>query len=69
MTPGADPPEIRPKVQVSVTHLGPMQRLFDTTSISLTQWMVCAAVASSVLWVEEARKFTVRRTNRMEPLS
>jgi len=56
-------------LQVGVTHVGPMQRLFDTTSISLTQWLVCAAVASSVLWVEEARKFIVRRTNRMEPLS
>ncbi|MCY7301279.1 MAG: cation transporting ATPase C-terminal domain-containing protein, partial [Ilumatobacteraceae bacterium] len=56
-------------LQVGVTHVGPMQRLFDTTSISLTQWLICAAIASSVLWVEEARKFIVRRTNRMEPLS
>ncbi len=56
-------------LQVAVTHVGPMQRLFDTTSISLTQWLACAAVASSVLWVEEARKFIVRRTNRMESLT
>jgi Ca2+-transporting ATPase len=48
-------------LQVGVTHVGFMQELFDTTSISLTQWLICIAVASSVLFVEEARKFVVRR--------
>jgi Ca2+-transporting ATPase len=48
-------------LQVAVTHVGPMQRLFDTTSISLGQWVVCAAVASSILWLEELRKFLMRR--------
>ena len=47
-------------LQVGVTHLGPLQRLFDTTSISLTQWLVAALVATSVLWVEEIRKFIAR---------
>lgn len=48
-------------LQVGVTHVGFMQELFDTTSISLGQWLVCVAVASSVLWLEEVRKFIVRR--------
>jgi Ca2+-transporting ATPase len=48
-------------LQVGVTHVGFLQRLFDTTSISVTQWMVCAAVASTVLWVEEIRKFIARK--------
>ena len=48
-------------LQVGVTHVGFMQDLFDTTSISLGHWLVCVAVASSVLWLEEARKFIVRR--------
>ena len=48
-------------LQVGVTHVGFMQSLFDTTSISLTQWLVCGAVASSVLVVEEIRKFIARR--------
>jgi Ca2+-transporting ATPase len=48
-------------LQLAVTHLGPMQRLFDTTSISAAQWAVCVAVASTVLVVEEARKLVVRR--------
>ena len=51
-------------LQVGVTHLGPLQRLFDTTSISAANWAVCVLVASSVLWVEEARKLVQRNFNR-----
>ena len=47
-------------LQVAVTHFGPMQRLFDATSISASQWVVCILVASSVLWLEEARKMVLR---------
>lgn len=47
-------------LQVLVTHWGTAQRLFDTTDISLSQWLTCIAVASSVLWVEEVRKQIVR---------
>ena len=46
---------------VAVIHVGPLQRLFDVTSISLAQWGVCVAVASSVLVVEELRKVFMRR--------
>jgi Ca2+-transporting ATPase len=53
-------------LQVGVTHVGPMQRLFDTTSLTLSQWLVCIAVASSVLWLEELRKIITRRSARME---
>jgi Ca2+-transporting ATPase len=48
-------------LQVGVTHVGVMQSLFDTTSISASQWLVCIAIASSVLWLEEIRKVVVRR--------
>lgn len=51
-------------LQIAVTHVGFMQRLFDTKSITIHQWMVCVAVASSVLWVEEIRKFIVRRRQK-----
>ena len=47
-------------LQVGVTHLGPLQELFDTTDISLAQWGVCTLVAASVLVVEELRKLIVR---------
>ncbi len=48
-------------LQVAVTHVGPMQELFDTTSIAATDWAVCLAVASSLLWIEELRKLIHRR--------
>ena len=48
-------------LQIGVTHVGPLQRLFDTTSISLLQWLICAAIASAVLWVEEINKLVIRR--------
>ena len=47
-------------LQVAVTHVGPLQQLFDTTSITLGQWLICVAVASSVLWVEETHKLIHR---------
>ncbi len=48
-------------LQVAVVHVGPLQRLFDTTSLSATQWLVSIAVASTVLWAEEIRKVFIRR--------
>ncbi len=48
-------------LQVAVTHVGFLQRLFDTTAISAEQWLVCAAVASTVLVTEEIRKAVRRR--------
>ncbi len=51
-------------LQVAVTHVGFMQSLFETTGITFGQWLVCVAVASSILWVEELRKFVVRTTMR-----
>ena len=54
-------------LQVAVTHVGSLQRLFDTTSISLAQWSVCAAVASTILVAEELRKVERRRSARRRP--
>jgi Ca2+-transporting ATPase len=48
-------------VIVLVTHVHVLQRLFDTTDLSIGQWMVAVAVASSVLWLEELRKLAARR--------
>ena len=50
-------------LQIGVTHWGPMQRLFDTTSISLAQWGLCVAVASSIIFFEELRKIIIRRAS------
>ena len=51
-------------LQICVTHVSFMQSLFDTTSLSISEWLVCIAVASSILWVEEIRKFISRIINK-----
>lgn len=51
-------------LQVLVTSWGPLQRLFDVTSLGAAEWLVCSLVASSVLWVEELRKLFLRLTRR-----
>ena len=56
-------------LQVAVSHLGAVARLFDTTGISARQWLLCAAVATSVLIVEEARKAVVRSRTTSNPVS
>ena len=57
-------------LQVAAVHVPWLQGLFDTTALSLAQWALAAAIASSVLWVEEARKAFTRhraRGNAGEP--
>jgi P-type Ca2+ transporter type 2C len=40
-----------------------LNRAFDTTPIGMADWLVCAALASAVLWADELRKL-VRGTSR-----
>ncbi len=47
-------------LQVVVVHWGPAQAIFRTTDLSLADWGLAAAVASSVLLLEEARKLGAR---------
>ncbi|MGA0864014.1 MAG: cation-translocating P-type ATPase [Ilumatobacteraceae bacterium] len=49
-------------LQVIVTHAGPAQRLFDTVSLTLGQWLACVAIASGAVVVEEIRKMFVRHS-------
>ena len=43
-------------LQVLAVHLSPLQSIFGTQSLSVLQWLACAAVASTGLLVEEAVK-------------
>ncbi len=45
---------------VVVVHWSWAQQLFLTMGLSGPQWALCALVASSILWLEEARKLVVR---------
>lgn len=48
-------------LQVAVVQLPVLNAAFTTTPLSVSQWLVCLAVASTVLWVSEIRKLILRR--------
>jgi Ca2+-transporting ATPase len=43
-----------------------LQQAFSTVSLSASDWLACAAVASSVLWLREASKAMTRATMRVD---
>lgn len=47
-------------LQVAVVYIPFLQQAFSTVSLSPDDWLLCAAVASSVLWLRELSKMTVR---------
>jgi Ca2+-transporting ATPase len=48
-------------LQALVVYWPPLQRAFQTVSLSLHEWLLCTAVASTVLWLGEVRKLVRRR--------
>ncbi len=48
-------------MQVAVVYLPALQRAFQTTSLAAGDWLACALVASSVVWVREGSKALMRR--------
>jgi len=48
-------------LQVMVIHVPFLQRAFGTTSLSGWDWLLCAAIASAVLWLREISKLFARR--------
>jgi P-type Ca2+ transporter type 2C len=62
---------------ILVTTLDFLQRIFDTTGLTFTQWCICAGIAASLVVVEELIKLALRRrapatppvpaTSRFEP--
>jgi len=51
-------------LQVAVVHVGFLNIAFGTVPLSPTQWLVCTAMASSVLWLSELRKWVGRLRRR-----
>jgi Ca2+-transporting ATPase len=52
---------------ILVTSLDLLERIFDTTGLTFTQWCICAGIASSLLVVEELIKLVLRRRGPTEP--
>jgi Ca2+-transporting ATPase len=47
-------------LHVAVIYVPVLQQAFSTTALSAADWLNCAAVASSVLWLREASKAVAR---------
>ena len=47
-------------LQIAVIYTPFLQSAFSTTNLGVTDWLFCAAVASSVLWLREASKLVGR---------
>ncbi len=47
-------------LQIAVVHLGFLNVAFGTKPLTPGQWLFCAAMASSVLWISELRKLALR---------
>jgi magnesium-transporting ATPase (P-type) len=43
-------------LQVAVVHLPALNEAFGTAPLAATEWLLCLALASTVLWAEELRK-------------
>jgi hypothetical protein len=47
-------------LQVAVVNLDFLNLAFGTVPLAFDQWMLCAAMASAVLWFSELRKLCSR---------
>ena len=54
-------------LQVAVVQLPFLNTAFTTTPLSGSQWLVCMALSSTVLWVSELRKLILRFVDRQRP--
>lgn len=48
-------------LQIAVVYVPFLQDAFDTVALSLSDWLLCIAVASSVLWIRELSKIIRHR--------
>jgi Ca2+-transporting ATPase len=51
-------------LQMAVVYIPFLQQAFSTVGLSVGDWLRCAAVASSVLWLRELSKVVTRATSR-----
>ena len=54
-------------LQAAVIYVPFLQQAFSTISLSAADWLCCAAVGSSVLWLRELSKFVTRKRRLRQP--
>ncbi|MDM0049982.1 cation-translocating P-type ATPase C-terminal domain-containing protein [Variovorax sp. J22R115] len=47
-------------LQIAVVHLGIFNLAFGTAPLAPDEWLLCVAMASTVLWYSELRKWVMR---------
>jgi len=52
------------RLQVAVVNLAFLDLAFGTVPLEFQQWLLCAAMASVVLWFSELRKLVIRAWGR-----
>ncbi|HSR89339.1 MAG TPA: HAD-IC family P-type ATPase [Candidatus Udaeobacter sp.] len=52
-------------LQMFVIYNPFMQKFMHTTSLTISEWLIITLVATSVIWVEEIRKFFHRKTSKI----
>ena len=55
-------------LHMAVIYIPFLQKAFSTVSLSLGEWLRCAAVASSVLWLSELSKVAISATSCRLPI-
>jgi Ca2+-transporting ATPase len=50
-------------LQVLVVYVPVLQRAFGTVGLTTRDWVLCFAVASTVLWLREGSKLIARMAN------
>ena len=58
------PSDCRSLLHVAVVYVPFLQQAFSTASLSAGDWLFCAAVASSVLWLRELSKVVTRTSEK-----
>ncbi len=53
-------------LQLIAIYLPFMQKFLHTTPLNIIEWIMIILVASSIIWVEETRKYIYRNTHRNE---
>jgi P-type Ca2+ transporter type 2C len=51
--------------QIAVVHVSFLNKAFDTMPLTARDWMICIALASIVLWADEAKKLVQRLAQRL----
>ena len=51
-------------LQAAVIYIPFLQQAFSTVGLSASDWLLCAAMGSSMLWLRQSSKVTTRATSR-----